>query len=64
MALSAATGDATVSIDGRKVLDVAAGDILAGPLALSPGKNAMQSQGIYDRFQGEIKTTRHKDGLE
>ena len=64
MALSAAAGEATVVIDGQKVLEVAAGDVIAGPQALSPGKNTMQSQGIYDRFQGEIKITRRKGGLE
>jgi hypothetical protein len=58
MALSAVAGRATVRVDGQKVLEAATGDVIAGPQALSLGKNAMQSQGIYDRFQGDIKVAR------
>jgi hypothetical protein len=64
MGLSTAVGKATVLVNGQNVFEAEAGDVIAGPQALSLGKNAMQVLGILDRFQGEIRFARRNGRLE
>jgi hypothetical protein len=61
-ALGGPSGLASVFVDGRKVFEAAAGDIIAGPRALSVGKNAMQAPGISDSFLGGIRIAGGMEG--